>query len=74
MAIFLDFSKSFDTINYNILFKKLERNGIRGLASNWLKSYLESRKDYVHYNYRSSKMVDVNGGVPQGSVSGPMLF
>ncbi len=74
MAIFLDFSKSFDTINYNILFKKLERNGIRGLASNWLKSYLESRKDYVHYNYRSSKMVDVNCGVPQGSVSGPMLF
>ncbi len=47
---------------------------MRGLANNWFKSYVENRKHYVHYNNKSSKMVDVNRGVPQGSVLGPLLF
>ena len=50
LGLFLNFSKAFDTINYNILFDKLEFYGIRGNALCWLQSYLTDRYQYVEYN------------------------
>ena len=72
--IYVDLSKAFDTINYDILLDKLSYYGISGRALKLLKSYLLDRKQYVVYNNCNSNLVDVTTGVPQGSILGPLLF
>ena len=43
-GVFLDFQKAFDTVNHDILLKKLEHYGIRDKSNKWLRSFLEGRK------------------------------
>ena len=74
IAIFLDLSKAFDTVNRDILIDKLSRMGIRGRAGEWIGSYLTDRKIYVNLNNCNSRTATMNIGVPQGSVSAPWLF
>ena len=50
MGIFIDLKKAFDTIDHNILSNKLYHYGIRGISNDWIKSYLENRKQFVQYD------------------------
>jgi hypothetical protein len=73
-AIFLDFSKAFDTINHEILLDKIHSYGIRGVANKWFSSYISDRKQYVKIGETESSMKTMTCGVPQGSTLGPLLF
>ena len=64
----LDFSKAFDTVNHKILLKKLEHYGIRGIANEWFRSYLDNGQQVVIVNGVSSAKCSTSCGIPQGSV------
>ena len=74
IGLFCDLSKAFDTIDHNLLIKKLHYYGIRGVALNLIKSYLSERKMYVQIGQLKSFQLIQTHGVPQGSILGPLLF
>ena len=74
IGVFIDLAKAFDTLDHNILLKKLEHYGIRGIALSWFSNYLQNRKQYVLTNNTSSHVMQVTCGIPQGSILGPLMF
>ena len=74
IGIFLDFSKAFDTVNFEILLTKLNHYGIRGVALDLIKSYLKERKQHTVYQNSTSTNRFITTGVPQGSILGPLFF
>lgn len=74
VAIFIDFSKAFDTISHAVLLNKLYNYGIRGYPYYLVKSYLANRKQFVKVGKSSSVLTDCSFGVPQGSNLGPLFF
>ena len=75
LLVLLDLSAAFDTIYHTILLDRLEHCcGITGVALQWMRSYLSDRTQSVLIGDARSDIEDLNIGVPQGSVLGPLLF
>ena len=74
LGIFLDITKAFDSVNHEILYKKLEHYGFRGHFLYLIKSYLSNRSQYLCINNTKSDQRNISYGVPQGSILGPLLF
>ena len=56
------------------MLEKLRHYGVRGVANDWLSSYLENRLQYVSFGDTDSTLRNVICGVPQGSILGPKWF
>lgn len=74
VTIFLDLSKAFDSINHQILLRKLPYYGFSAKSVNLVTSYLANRNQYVDINGNLSQFKPLPTGVPQGSILGPLLF
>ena len=73
--IALDLSSAFDTIDHDLLLKKLKSDfGLSGRVILWLKSYLTGRTFAVRIGNIDGRAVILIYGVPQGSILGPLLF
>ena len=73
-VVFIDLKKAFDTVDHKILLDKLNYYGLRGIDNQWFSSYLTNRTQTTEINSFISDKEVVSCGVPQGSVSGPLLF
>ena len=74
VGIYLDLARAFDTVNIDILLKKLPKYGITGNALKLFVSYLSDRTHCLKYKDSISGTKSITCGVPQGSVLGPILF
>ena len=73
-AVFLDMAKAFDKVWHSGLIFKLKQYGVCGKLLSLIEDYLRNRKQRVVLNGSSSDYCNINAGVPQGSVLGPLLF
>ena len=72
--VYIDLSKTFDTLVFDVLLFKLIYYGVTSTALDLIKSYLTNRKQYVVFDSCQSKHVEICTGVPQGSILGPLFF
>lgn len=73
-CVFIDFKKAYDTIDRNILWKRLSDTGITGKMFGAVKSLYMSVKSCVRFNHLKTDWFDVNCGLRQGCTLSPLLF
>ena len=66
IGVFIDLKKAFDTVDHEMLIKKLNFYGVRGVGNDLIKRYLTNREQFVEINGCTSELLNVTLGVPQG--------
>ena len=73
-TILLELSKAFDTLNFDILINKFKFYGITGTPLKLLDNYLGNRHQFVAFKNINSDIQEIQTGIPQGSILGPLFF
>ncbi len=73
-ALYLDYSKAFDSLDHRILVGKLAKYGLSNKTVDWFSAYLNGRQLRVRAGDAMSDPFIATSGVPQGSHLGPILF
>ena len=73
-CVLLDMSKAFDSIDHQILSRKIQSVCASTSALKWFNRYLTNRYQVVRIHSSVSDPLPVECGVPQGSILGPLLF
>jgi len=73
-TVFVEFRKTFDLVNHNILFSKLIKHNIPHFLLRWFGSYLSGRQQRVRTSQPLSSWKELKGAMPQGSWLGPLSF
>ena len=74
ICTFVDFSRAFDTIDHQILMRKLKQYGFDPSSLNFFSSYLESRCQYTVVDGCKLDCQKVTYGIAQGSIIGPLIY
>ena len=73
-AVMLDMSAAFDMVDHGLLLIKLAELGLTESSIKWFRSYLSERSKQVYIDGVFSDPLDLEAGVPQGSILGPLLY
>ena len=71
---FVDFQKGFDSVNRNIMYKILEKNGLSGKLLNSIKAIYKTVLASVKTNFGYTDCFEYPVGLRQGCKMSPMLF
>ena len=73
-VMMVDLSAAFDMVDHGILLEKLRLYGLEETALSWMTSYLSGRSQSVYIDGCLSPPLDLDCGVPQGSILGPLMY
>ena len=71
---FADFMKGFDLVDHGIIIRDLENLNVHPVLVRWITAFLTNRQQCVKIDCHQSSWKSVNGGLPQGTRLGPLLF